>query len=398
MAVTNCLNFGSPEDPAVMWQFAEAVRGLADGCQELGIPVTGGNVSFYNQTGAAAIHPTPVVGVLGVLDDVATRVPMGFAQPATGDGDLIFLLGETNAELSGSEWAWVTHEHLGGVPPKVDLARERALAAVVAEAARVGHLSAAHDLSDGGLAQALVESCLRNGVGARVALPEEFAAGSMPFVFLFSESAGRAMVAVPRGHERAFTGLCAEHGLPWTPIGVTDGQIGAVDVRGQFSVGLDELRAAHTGTMPALFGGPDALVATAVDDFAAADAPADEDAAAATSESDGRVQPVAEPSRSPSPSRASPSPPATSPATTSPMPRTSRSRRVSRRSMPSWPRPPRATTPPETQTANPEAPTQVDEAAETDGELEKSSGVAEVDAEIEAETAPPDSSDGAAKN
>ena len=95
VAVTDCLNFGSPEDPAVMWQFAEAVRGLADGCQQLGIPVTGGNVSFYNQTGAAAIHPTPVVGVLGVFDDVARRIPMGFPPPPTAEGDLLFLLGET---------------------------------------------------------------------------------------------------------------------------------------------------------------------------------------------------------------------------------------------------------------------------------------------------------------
>src|SRR6266542_2766511 len=107
VAVTNCLNFGSPEDPAVMWQFAEAVRGLADGCRELGIPVTGGNVSFYNQTGAAAIHPTPVVGVLGIMNDIANRVPMGFS----ADGDVLILLGETRPELSGSEWAWVTHKH-----------------------------------------------------------------------------------------------------------------------------------------------------------------------------------------------------------------------------------------------------------------------------------------------
>ncbi|GIF69673.1 phosphoribosylformylglycinamidine synthase subunit PurL [Asanoa ishikariensis] len=254
VAVTNCLNFGSPEDPAVMWQFAEAVRGLADGCLELGIPVTGGNVSFYNQTGAAAIHPTPVVGVLGVIDNVADRVPIGFAQPATGDGDLIFLLGETANELSGSEWAWVTHEHLGGVPPKVDLAKEKALAELLAEASRVGHLSAAHDVSDGGLAQALVEACLRNTVGARIALPEDFSAGSMPFVYLFSESAGRVVVSVPRGHEKAFTGLCAEQGVPWTPIGVTDGNNGALDIRGQFSVPLEELREAHTSTMPRLFG------------------------------------------------------------------------------------------------------------------------------------------------
>ncbi len=125
IAVTNCLNFGSPEDPTVMWQFAEAVRGIADGCQELGIPVTGGNVSFYNQTGAEADHPTPVVGVLGVLDNVARRVPMGFATP----GNPIYLLGETREELSGSEWAHVMYRHLGGTPPQVDLAAEKRLGA-----------------------------------------------------------------------------------------------------------------------------------------------------------------------------------------------------------------------------------------------------------------------------
>ena len=225
-----------------MWQFAEAVRGLADGCAELGIPVTGGNVSFYNQTGAAAIHPTPVVGVLGVLDDVAQRVPMGFA-PTTGhDHDLIFLLGETRVELSGSEWAWVAHNHLGGIPPQVDLTAERVLGELIAEAARVGHVRSAHDLSDGGLAQALIESCLRYGVGARVAIPEEFGAGSMPFVFLFSESAGRAMVAVPRGHEKAFTALCTERGILWTLIGVTDSTEGELEIRDQFTVSLDDLR------------------------------------------------------------------------------------------------------------------------------------------------------------
>nr|MDT0659884.1 phosphoribosylformylglycinamidine synthase subunit PurL [Micromonospora sp. DSM 115978] len=256
VAVTDCLNFGSPEDHAVMWQFAEAVRGLADGCAELGIPVTGGNVSFYNQTGAAAIHPTPVVGVLGVLDDVAQRVPMGFA-PTTGhDHDLIFLLGETRVELSGSEWAWVAHNHLGGVPPMVDLNRERVLGELIAEAARVGHLRSAHDLSDGGLAQALVESCLRYGVGARVAIPEEYSTGSMPFVFLFSESAGRAMVAVPRGREKAFTALCTERGILWTLIGVTDASEGELEIRDQFTLSLDDLRAAHSATLPRLFGGP----------------------------------------------------------------------------------------------------------------------------------------------
>ncbi|MFG1903751.1 phosphoribosylformylglycinamidine synthase subunit PurL [Micromonospora carbonacea] len=277
IAVTNCLNFGSPEDPGVMWQFAEAVRGLADGCLELGIPVTGGNVSFYNQTGAAAIHPTPVVGVLGVLDDVASRVPMGFVPRTAGDHDQLFLLGETHVELSGSEWAWVTHEHLGGIPPQVDLGRERQLADLLAEAARVGHLSSAHDLSDGGLAQSLVESCLRRGVGAVIAVPEQFAGGSMPFVFLFSESAGRVLVSVPRGHEKAFTALCAERGVPWEFIGVTDPASGALEVRDQFRIGLDELSAAHSATLPRLFGGAEPAVpvvrATAAVSVAAAPVP-----------------------------------------------------------------------------------------------------------------------------
>jgi phosphoribosylformylglycinamidine synthase len=263
VAVTDCLNFGSPEDPAVMWQFAEAVRGLADGCQQLGIPVTGGNVSFYNQTGAAAIHPTPVVGVLGVFDDVARRIPMGFQPPTGPDGDLLFLLGETACELSGSEWAWVTHGHLGGRPPIVDLERERALGALMARASRAGHVNAAHDLSDGGLAQVLVESCLRRGVGARVALPENFSDGVGPFVLLFSESAGRALVSVPRGHQQAFRALAAEHGVACTPIGATSPDA-ALEVQDQFTIGLDELREAHSSTLPRLFGGPAELTGQSV--------------------------------------------------------------------------------------------------------------------------------------
>ncbi len=255
-AVTDCLNFGSPEDPAVMWQFAEAVRGLADGCQELGIPVTGGNVSFYNQTGAAAINPTPVVGVLGILDDVARRVPMGFPPPPTAEGDLLFLLGETRCELSGSEWAWVTHGHLGGRPPKVDLAQEMALGRLLARSAQAGHVSAAHDLSDGGLAQVLVESCLRRNIGARVAVPDQEL--NSPFVWLFSESAGRALVAIPRGHDIAFTALAAEMGVACTAIGITSEEP-VLEVLDQFSVPLDELRTAYSATMRNLFGGPGEL-------------------------------------------------------------------------------------------------------------------------------------------
>jgi phosphoribosylformylglycinamidine synthase len=244
VAVTDCLNFGSPEDPQVMWQFAEAVRGLADGCAELGIPVTGGNVSFYNQTGHVPINPTPVVGVLGVLENVADRLPMGMRN----DGDVLVLLGETRLELSGSEWAAVMYDHLGGRPPQVDMAREKLLATVVSAAAERGFLSAVHDLSDGGLSQALVESCLRHGVGARVVLPADIE----PAVALFSESTARALAVVPRGHEKAFAALVEEHGLPWSPLGTVGGS--ALDVRDQFTIPLDELRTAWTGTLPALFG------------------------------------------------------------------------------------------------------------------------------------------------
>jgi phosphoribosylformylglycinamidine synthase subunit PurL len=236
LAVTDCLNFGSPEDPAVMWQFAEAVRGLADGCQTLGTPVTGGNVSFYNQTGTTPILPTPVIGVLGVIDDVTQRVRSGFGH----DGAQIFLLGKTRDEFGGSAWAEVVHGFLGGMPPAVDLNREKVLADVLVAGAREGLLSSAHDLSDGGLAQALVEACLLGGVGAHVALPDDLD----PFVALFSESAHRALVSVARADVAAFTTLCDDHGQPYTHLGVVDVLEINLDVHDQFSLSLRELRTA----------------------------------------------------------------------------------------------------------------------------------------------------------
>ncbi|GGR35086.1 phosphoribosylformylglycinamidine synthase subunit PurL [Streptomyces netropsis] len=242
LAISNCLNFGSPEDPAVMWQFAEATRGLADGCLELGTPVTGGNVSLYNQTGETAIHPTPVVAVLGVIDDVERRTPIAFAE----EGQLLYLLGDTAEELGGSAWSQVIHDHLGGLPPKVDLGREKLLGEILISASRDGMADAAHDLSDGGLIQALVESCLRGGKGARIVVPD----GMDPFVFLFSESAGRALVSVPRSEELRFTDMCGARGLPATRVGVVDGE--EIAIQGQFSIPLAELREAHEATIPAL--------------------------------------------------------------------------------------------------------------------------------------------------
>ncbi|HEX6920398.1 MAG TPA: phosphoribosylformylglycinamidine synthase subunit PurL [Actinomycetes bacterium] len=243
LAVTDCLNFGSPEDPDVMWQFAEAVRGLADACQQLGVPVTGGNVSFYNQTGDTAIHPTPVVGVLGVIDDVTRRVPM-----APAEGQVLLLLGETREELGGSEWAHVVHGHLGGLPPRVDLDAERRLAALLVEGGQRRLLGAAHDVSDGGLAQTLVEMALAAGRGLRVALP----AGADPFVALFAESVARAVVAVVPGAVEEVTDLAGRHGVPVSVLGHVTGDVLAVE--GLFDLPVAELRDASAGTLPALFG------------------------------------------------------------------------------------------------------------------------------------------------
>ena len=245
LAVTNCLNFGAPTDPGVMWQFEQAVHGLADGCAALGIPVTGGNVSFYNQTGDSAILPTPVVGVLGVIDDVRRRIRTGLGNP----GDECWLLGDTRDEFGGSEWAHEVHGHLGGRPPAVDLARERAIGAVLAAASRDGLVSGAHDLSDGGLAQALVEACLLSGLGARVSLPVRLD----PFVALFSESSARVVLGVSGADARRVAQLCTEFEVPVIRLG----EIHAAPVLEIVNVAtftLDELRAAWEATLPALFG------------------------------------------------------------------------------------------------------------------------------------------------
>ncbi|WP_108920488.1 phosphoribosylformylglycinamidine synthase subunit PurL [Mycobacterium montefiorense] len=247
VAVTNCLNFGSPEDPGVMWQFAQAVRGLADGCVALGIPVTGGNVSFYNQTGSDAILPTPVVGVLGVIDDVDRRIPTALG---TDPGETLLLLGDTRDEFDGSIWAQVTGDHLGGLPPVVDLAKEKLLAEVLSAASRDGLVTAAHDLSEGGLAQAIVESALAGETGCRIVLPE----GDDPFVTLFSESAGRVLVAVPRTEESRFRSMCEARGLPAARIGVVDQGSDAVEFQGLFTVPLAELRATSEAVLPHFFG------------------------------------------------------------------------------------------------------------------------------------------------
>ena len=252
VAVSDCLNFGSPEDPDVMWQFAEAVRGLADGCMELGVPVTGGNVSLYNQTGGKAINPTPVVAMMGVMDDVTRRTPSGWVPEH--DGQAIYLLGTTRDELDGSEWARFKG-HLGGLPPKVDLAVERQLGDMLVNMSRDGMIDAAHDVAAGGLAAALAEACLRFNTGARIGLGEVAERDGLDlFTLLFSESLGRVVVSVPRSEEVRFKDMCTARQFPFARIGVVDALSNALDFQNEVSINLDELRAAHEGTMAAHFG------------------------------------------------------------------------------------------------------------------------------------------------
>lgn len=225
---------------------------MSDACMELGVPVTGGNVSLYNQTGEKAIHPTPVVATLGKLDDVARRTPSGWR--AEADGQAIYLIGKTLDELDGSEYANL-RGHLGGLPPKVDLAAEKALGQVLINASRDGMIDAAHDLSEGGLAAALSEMVLRYGVGARVALDEIMARdGIDAFTALFSETQARALVAVPRSEEVRFNDMTSARGITVARIGVVDAESNALEVQGHFTASVEELREVHEGTMEKYFG------------------------------------------------------------------------------------------------------------------------------------------------
>ena len=236
IAVTNCLNFGSPEDPAVMWQFAQAVSGLADAALEFGTPVTGGNVSFYNQTGEIAILPTPVIGVLGVIEEVGKRITRVYSNP----GSKVYLLGETRAEIDGSAWAEIIHNHLGGVPPQLDITAEKLLARCMRNFAVYGIAEAAHDISDGGLLTALAEMVYDSGIGMKIELSAELAAGAM----LFSESASRAIVVVPENGITAFNQLCEQLEQPVTLIGEISAEGAGLEITGLLEISYQELTAA----------------------------------------------------------------------------------------------------------------------------------------------------------
>jgi phosphoribosylformylglycinamidine synthase II len=244
MAITNCMNFGNPERPVVMWQFAEAIRGMRDACLALDTPVTGGNVSFYNESGGSAIWPTPVIGMLGLLEDHRLRLPTGFVRA----GLSICMLGETFAELGGSEFAEVVLGTISGRPPALDLGRERALQELVLEAAAADLVASAHDCGDGGLAIALAEQAILGGHGFVVTVPGDLP----PHVALFSESASRIVVAVAPERVDALTDLAAARGVPFARIGETGGPRVVFD--GLFETTVDDLRFVYESAIPRLLG------------------------------------------------------------------------------------------------------------------------------------------------
>ena len=218
LAITNCLNFGSPERPEIMWQFAEAVRGMGDACRALQTPVTGGNVSFYNETLGTAIFPTPIVGMVGLLEDIAHATTQWFK----AEGDVVFLLGETREELGGSEYLKVVHGLEVGRPPALDLVHEQAVQQVCLEAIQAGGVSSAHDCADGGLAVALAESCAttpKAWLGATLTLPGEM----RPDALLFGESASRIVVSVQPNRAESVRAIARRHGVPCVELGVVGG-------------------------------------------------------------------------------------------------------------------------------------------------------------------------------
>ncbi len=245
LAITNCLNFGNPERPEVMWQFGQAMRGMSDACRALGTPVTGGNVSFYNESRDSAIWPTPVVGMLGLIEDYRLLVGTGFPR----SGLLLYLLGETFAELGGSEFAEVVLGTVSGHPPTLDLSREAALHRVLIEGVRSDLLASAHDCSDGGLAVTLAESALAGDVGFAVSI-----AGDEPwYVTLFSETASRAVVSVSPDRAEAVEALAASHGVTFARIGETGGPRMMFDAL--FETTVEEGRRAYEDAIPHLLAG-----------------------------------------------------------------------------------------------------------------------------------------------
>ena len=226
VGATNCLNFGNPERPEIMWQFARAVEGIAEACRQLDVPVTGGNVSLYNETDGVSIQPTPVLGVVGIIEDAERALTRVFRR----QGAAIVLLGETGVDLGGTEYLHVMHGMVRGKPPTLDLSAERSLQRLLVSSAADGLLESAHDCAEGGVAVTLSECCFDSGgIGAEVSLPQALGAGLddrediMLAATLFGETASRVIASVPEENADEFFARARGAGVPARLIGRTGG-------------------------------------------------------------------------------------------------------------------------------------------------------------------------------
>jgi phosphoribosylformylglycinamidine synthase subunit PurL len=265
LAVTNCLNFGNPDKPEIFFQFREACRGMADACRALGTPITGGNVSLYNESPTGAVLPTPMIGMVGVIDDVANRVPAAFR----ASGDAIVVLGDTRGELGGSQLlTWQTGDTFGA-PPRVDLGRERALVDLMVDAARRRLLRSAHDVSDGGLAVAIAEAAMTGDAPLGFSVDLTACAPGVPAAAaLFGEDQGRMVVSVARDKTDELLTLAREHGVAAFAVGTTGAVSGAARFAAaglSFERPIERLREIYERAIPRRLDAPSVALPAAGD-------------------------------------------------------------------------------------------------------------------------------------
>jgi phosphoribosylformylglycinamidine synthase II len=249
VAITNCLNFGNPYKPEIFWQFSEAIAGIGDACRTLGTPVTGGNVSFYNESEKLQVYPTPVIGMLGIIEDLAHITPSAFQN----DGDLVYCIGDTLEEIGGSEYLKRVHNTVAGMPPKIDLNLEKKVQDTVYRAITAGLIASAHDISDGGLLTALAECCVmdeRKSFGIKATIKTEL----RPDIFYFSESQSRFIVSVKPQYKDEFEQLFANAALPIQKIGIGGGE--QFTVNSHISLPVTELKEIYYNTLPNIMQEP----------------------------------------------------------------------------------------------------------------------------------------------
>ena len=245
VGLTNCLNFGNPMKPEIFWQFHQCVQGMADAAKRFQTPVTGGNVSFYNENPRGAVYPTPVIGMVGVLDDIEKRIPSFFDQ----EGDLIFLLGETANELGGTAYLSLIHGLKKGLPPRLDLEKETRLHEFFHEAAQMALLRSAHDLSEGGLAVALAECCFGRGpIGARISNLEMINGTLRKDALLFGETQSRVLVSARPAQKEAVIRLAQKHQVPVYQIGKVGGR--SVIIEDLLELSVEEAKSIWTNALP----------------------------------------------------------------------------------------------------------------------------------------------------